>query len=84
MSIWEGIKRGVKGAVSPGPAKFEAGGQWIQCPHCKADRFIEGSALLATAGMAFFGAEWANKAATTLMCDKCGLIQWFGTDLKRE
>jgi hypothetical protein len=74
MSIWEGIKRGVKGTVSPGPARFEAGGQRVQCPHCKADRFIEGSALLTAAGMAFFGAEWINKTATAWMCDKCWLI----------
>ena len=84
MSIWEGIRRGVKGAVSHGPARFEAGGQFIQCPHCRGDQFLEGSALLATAGMAFFGAEWANRSATTLMCDKCGLIQWFGTAPDKE
>ena len=36
------------------------------------------SGLMNTVGMSFAGLDWANMTATTLMCDDCGLVHWFG------
>ncbi|MHC4510624.1 MAG: DNA-binding protein [Planctomycetota bacterium] len=58
--------------------EYTIGDELIQCNHCKHTRFLKGSAMLNTAGMTFLGLDWANRTATTLMCDHCGLIHWFG------
>ncbi|HLN29362.1 MAG TPA: hypothetical protein VK395_16555 [Gemmataceae bacterium] len=79
MSIWHEITQGVKAVAHPGPSRFVAGGLPVRCPHCKAEQFIEGSALLSTVGISFAHLNWATeKKVTNLMCDSCGLIQWFG------
>ena len=79
MGIWEGLKRGAKTLVQgAGPQGFKAGGKQIRCTHCGHERFIAGSALLNTFGMTAMNLAWANKKATTLMCDACGLVHWFG------
>jgi hypothetical protein len=84
MGIWEGLKRGTKALLQgEGPVSFQAGGQKVSCPHCKSEAFYEGRALLNTFGMTFLNLDWANKGATTLMCDQCGLIQWFGIEPER-
>ena len=85
MGIWEGLKRGTKALIrGDGPGTFVAGGQKVTCPHCKSDAFFEGRALLNTFGMTFLHLDWANKEATTLMCDHCGLVQWFGIEPERS
>jgi Zn ribbon nucleic-acid-binding protein len=79
MSIWHEITQGAKAVVHPGPSRFVAGGLPVRCPHCQAEEFIEGSALLSTVGISFAHLNWATEEkVTTLMCDQCGLIQWFG------
>ena len=79
MGIWEGIKRASKAVVTgPGPAEYSAAGKKIVCEHCGHSQFHEGEALLNTVGMTFLGLDWANKTATTLMCDACGRIHWYG------
>jgi hypothetical protein len=60
------------------PCEYEIDDQPIQCDHCKHTKFLKGSAMLNTAGMTLLGLDWANRTATTLMCDHCGLIHWFG------
>lgn len=83
VSIWHEITQGAKAIVHPGP--FIAGGLPVRCPHCQAERFIEGSALLSTVGISFAHLNWATEEkVTTLMCDKCGLIQWFGVAPQRQ
>lgn len=63
--------------------KYEsAAGIQIICGHCNHDHFLQGKALLNSRGLTFFDLEWLNEAAITLMCDKCGYIQWFGKDVK--
>jgi hypothetical protein len=63
--------------------RFEsAAGIPIVCPHCHHDHFHQGKALLNTRGLTFFDLEWLNDSAITLMCVKCGHIQWFGIDVK--
>jgi predicted nucleic-acid-binding Zn-ribbon protein len=79
MGIWEGIKRGSKAfARGPGPQRYEAAGKTIRCLHCDGERFFRGSVLMNTVGMSVMGLDWANKEATTLVCDACGLVHWFG------
>ena len=40
--------------------------------------------LLSTVGVSFAYLNWAKeKKVTNLMCDNCGLIQWFGADPQR-
>ena len=85
MSIWHEITQGVQAVVHPGPGRFVAAGLLVRCPHCQAEEFIEGSALLSTVGMSFAHLNWATeKKVTNLMCDKCGLIQWFGATPLRQ
>jgi hypothetical protein len=79
MGIWEGVKRASKAVVAGvGPAEYLAAGKKIICEHCGHTRFHEGEALLNTVGMTFLKLDWANKTATTLMCDTCGRIYWYG------
>ncbi len=85
MSIWQEVTKDVKSVVHPGPDKFVAGGQPVRCGHCQADAFIEGSAVVSTVGMSFAHLTWATeKQVATLMCDNCGLIQWFGAAPQRH
>ena len=85
MGIWEGVKRASKTLVDgPPPAKYFAGGKQIVCEHCDHDQFDEGKAQLNTVGMTFLGMDWANKTATTLMCDACGRIHWYGVPPERR
>ena len=60
------------------PKEYEIDGESFVCTHCRHTMFQKGEALLNTAGMTLLGLDWANRAATTLMCDQCGLIHWFG------
>ncbi len=85
MSIWREITKGVKAVAHPGACQFVAGGLRVRCPHCQADEFIEGSALLSTVGVSFAHLNWATeKKVANLMCDNCGLIQWFGVSPQRQ
>ena len=84
MSIWMGVKRGVRAIVEgEGPSEYIAVDKVVMCPHCEHTEFIQGSAQLNSAGMSFLGLDWANKSATTLMCDRCGFIMWFGISPNR-
>ena len=66
-----------------GPAQYTAGGKKIVCRHCGHDRFDEGRAQLNTASLSFLNLDWANRSATTLTCDGCGRIQWYGVAPER-
>ena len=59
------------------PCEYEIKGRPIVCSHCQKRRFRKGAALLNTSGMTLLGLDWANRSAITLMCENCGLIQWF-------
>ena len=79
MGIWAGMKRASKAiADGGGPARYTAGGKMIVCEHCGHVEFDEGRAQLNTAALLFLNLDWANRSATTLMCDACGRIHWYG------
>jgi predicted nucleic-acid-binding Zn-ribbon protein len=61
-------------------SSYSAGGIVITCTHCKNNSFHQGKAQLNTRGATFLGFDWLNKSATTLVCSKCGLIQWFAEE----
>jgi hypothetical protein len=85
MSIWHEVAQRVQAVGHPGPGRFDAAGLPVHCPHCQGEDFIEGSALLSTVGMSFAHLNWATeKKVTNLMCDNCGLIQWFGATPHRQ
>ena len=78
-TFFERLKSGFKAAAKAfGPGRFKVEGRTVQCPHCGNGEFAEGSALLNTVGMSFLGLDWTNRSAHTLMCSKCGRIEWFG------
>jgi predicted nucleic-acid-binding Zn-ribbon protein len=56
---------------------YQIQGRSIVCLQCGHDQFDQGSALLNTPGMTFFGLDWANRTATILCCKQCGRIEWF-------
>ena len=81
----EAVRRGVKAALEAEPSKqakqaprFSVAGRSVRCPQCTGYRFIEGRAMLNTAGMTFIGMDWADRDAITLLCTECGHIEWFG------
>ena len=69
-------------AVGSRPAgeRFEVAGKPVRCAHCSGERFVEGRAQLNTAGLTFFGLDWANRSAATLACVACGRVEWFLAD----
>ena len=69
---------------SPTGERYSVAGKVVLCQHCAADRFVEGRALLNTAGMSFLNLDWANRSAATLTCTTCGHIEWFLADPEEE
>jgi predicted nucleic-acid-binding Zn-ribbon protein len=69
--------------VDKSPGAFFLIDKKITCPHCGGEMFEPGSILLNTPAMTFFGLDWANRTATTLLCTTCGQIQWFVTEPER-
>lgn len=64
-------------------AKFEsAAGIPVVCPHCQHDHFHYDKRLLNTRGLTFLDLDWLNESAHTLICVKCGNIQWFAKEVK--
>lgn len=67
-------------AAGPTGERFEVAGKAVRCTHCGGEHFVEGRAQLNTAGLSFFGLDWANRSAATLACVGCGRIEWFLAD----
>jgi len=77
-NFWKALKRAARATVdSLGPGQYTVEAKKVTCPHCGHQEFAEGSAQLNTTGMTFIGLDWANKSAYTLLCSKCGHIEWF-------
>ena len=78
MGFLREFKKGIAG--EPDGDLFTVGDKRVTCAHCGGERFAEGRAQLNTAGLTFFGLDWANRSAATLACKTCGRIEWFLTD----
>lgn len=77
-SLGRKLKAGIKGfAKTYGPTRYEAGGKQVRCTHCQGDLFQEQEALLNTSGASLVNLDWLNKSGTALVCENCGLIQWY-------
>lgn len=53
------------------------GGRPLKCPICGHNRFHSRAYLLNTRAATFFNFDWANRSATTYVCETCGHILWF-------
>lgn len=85
MGIWERMTGQSKASAnSDPPARYSAGGKQIVCEHCGHDEFDVGEAQLNTAQMSMMNLDWLNPSATTLMCDLCGRIHWYGVKPDRH
>lgn len=51
--------------------------QQVWCQFCKGGEFDQREIKLNTAGFSLLGLDWANKAATGLVCRECGYVQMF-------
>jgi predicted nucleic-acid-binding Zn-ribbon protein len=72
-----GAKDFIKGMGTSGSCRYQAGGVQVRCTHCQCERFHEREALINTTGATFANLDWLNKSGTALVCENCGLIQWF-------
>jgi hypothetical protein len=76
-NLGRGIKAAVKGVASGfGPARYQAGGVQVGCTHCKEALFREREVYLRMVG-------WMSNSSTALVCEQCGLIQWFAKPPER-
>jgi len=66
------------------PARYSAAGIRVSCTHCKGELFQEHEALLNTTSSTLFSLDWLDKSGMALICDQCGLIQWYGKKPLRE
>lgn len=57
--------------------RYKAGNNNIVCPCCQNDTFDKDSRQLNTKAATLFNLDWANRAATILICRECSYISWF-------
>lgn len=57
--------------------KYKAGTAHLVCSCCQNDTFDKDYRQLNTKGATFFNLDWANRAATILICKQCSFISWF-------
>jgi uncharacterized protein len=77
-NVGRALKAGAKGfSKAFAPARYQAGGVPVRCTHCQTEMFKEREALLNTTGATLVNLDWLNKSGTALVCENCGLIQWF-------
>lgn len=55
----------------------EIAGRKLVCLHCGHDRFWTRRILMNTRLASLFDFDWANREATTDVCEACGRIEWF-------
>jgi len=82
--FFNAVKAGVTAMQeSSAPAEYTIAGKVVRCPHCAHEKFTSGRALLNSAGSTFFRLDWADPAATILVCAECGRIEWFAQEPDR-
>ena len=75
------VRRGLQAmGEAPSGERYTVAGKAVRCAHCAHEQFVEGRALLNTAGLTFVNLDWANRSAATLTCTNCGRIEWFLAD----
>ena len=80
-NFFKAVRDGLQGMTeAPSGERFAVAGKAVTCSHCAHDTFVEGRAQLNSAGMTFLGLDWANRSAATLLCVRCGHIEWFLED----
>lgn len=52
-------------------------GHELVCPVCGGKLFYQRETQMNTAGMTFWGLDWANTNALNYYCSECGYIFWF-------
>jgi uncharacterized protein len=78
------LKAGIKGFSGTfGLGRYQAAGIEVVCPHCHGKMFEPREAQLNTSGATMVGLDWLNQSGTALMCERCGLLQWFGKKPER-
>jgi hypothetical protein len=76
--FFDALKAGMRGfKEGTEPREYSLGGRPVRCPHCREGKFVPGTALLNTRGATFLNFDWANAAATILVCAECGRIEWY-------
>jgi hypothetical protein len=62
------------------PTRYTVGAHAITCPQCSGQLFRHGKAQLNTRMLSFLDLDWADKSATTLICNQCSNIVWLAGD----
>lgn len=76
--FFDALKAGVKGFTEANdPRGYSVAGRPVRCPHCGETTFAPASALLNTRARSAFNLDWADPAATILVCAECGRVEWF-------
>lgn len=83
-NIGRALKAGVQGFKDAfAPAHYRAGGIQVCCTHCKGELFREKEALLNTTSATLLHVDWLDQSGTALVCENCGLIQWYAKKPER-
>ena len=83
--FFRAVRHGVEAmGEAPTGERYTVAGLSVTCRHCKGDKFVEGRALLNSAGMTFFNLDWADRNAAILTCTACGHIEWFLADPEED
>lgn len=54
----------------------------FRCQVCGGSLFLDREIKLNTSGAEFFNMGWANESATGLVCEKCGYLHTFVSDVE--
>ena len=70
--------------MSRGPSlvTIGVGRHRFTCSVCKGSQFWDREIKLNSTGAEFFNMGWANQSATGLVCDQCGYVHMFASDVE--
>jgi len=78
------IFRAARGSTIPGPklsgtrdGKYTVVGSIVTCSQCGHDRFKLRETLLNTWFLSLIHLDWLDPAASALICENCGKLNWF-------
>lgn len=78
------LGRALKAGAKAFSKSYSAAGIRVACTHCKGELFQEQEALLNKTSSTFLDLDWLDKSGTALICEKCGLIQWYAKKPERD